>query len=267
MSLSSRKSNYLKILVLFAFTLVMFALYQIYNFYRYKKVFDKQAVEVSDYINVFSDLRKKNVPNNSSDFDSMLTYLDKFEWLVGLLDYGVGYKYDPKTYNLTIYSFGPDRVDDKAEVLIPANGSDKSLVYRSNIKIASDGINNWLWYYGKDVELFSIIIDEDYLCRNYDDPELLNDNGLIEPYLGSILFLNEMKSVDPSIIDRTMSKVVNLQEIEDFDKYTSLSFVRYENNFFSAVCSKELDTTIFNQNLSDYLIEQGIDYAIIPVLE
>ena len=48
---------------------------------------------------------------------------------------------------------------------------------------------------------------------------------------------------------------------------TKISFIRFKNGKFSSVCSEGIDTKVFDIKLKKILIDNKIDYAIIPLIE
>lgn len=243
-----------------------------YNFRKYVSTYNCESSDLAERIESYSIARMDNVPNNEKDFNVMLEWLKKNENIEGILEYGINFKYNNFDQSLSIYSFGIDKIDDdleKPSYSIPTN--------EYSIFNANDSIKDWNFFdtlktRGKDVLLFKVSIDEDYLCRNFVKSNLFSNEKLLIPYAQSYIFYQGNEKVSGELKNQLQKKIAHYKNlinpnIPKLNDSTRLSFIRFKNREFISVCSDDIDVDIFDEELKEFLILHEIDYAIIPILQ
>ncbi|WP_452600690.1 hypothetical protein [Pontimicrobium sp. MEBiC06410] len=241
-----------------------YLLFKYYSFKKYVNIYNDESSILTERIEHYSISRLDNVPSNNKDFNKMLKWLKNNENIKNILEYGINFKYDSFNQSLSIYSFGIDKTDDNLESPSYSTSKDEYSIFSAN-----NVINNWSFkdiFYtkGKDVLLFKISVEEDYLCRNFVDNDLYSGNSLSIPYSTSYVFYQGNHKVSGQLEKKLKEKIRPYKHFEYINDSTKISFIRFKNGSFSTVCSDDIN--IFDVKLKEILISNKIDYAIIPVL-
>jgi hypothetical protein len=250
---------------------VFYAVYKAVVFYQYVKIYNDQVENFSAGIEYYSNIRMENVPNQRRDFDEMITWLRKNSNVEEFLDYGVNFIYNTKDNSLSVYSYGIDKKNDSLNSIIQSSSTGNHQIFGINNVINTWDFRDLFWTYGKDVFMFKIYLNTDYLCRNFIESGLYSNDTLIIPYSQSFIFIVEDKIVKAPEKNNLIRQIKSWRKSEFknkiIDESTELSFIRYKNEHISTVCDPDPFETYFNIDLKVFFQENNIDYAILPILK
>ncbi|WP_303316691.1 hypothetical protein Q4Q34_07760 [Flavivirga abyssicola] len=263
-----RKAYFIIIVVL----LVIYLAYKYHNFKKYVNIYNNESSVLVERIEYYSSSRMDNVPSNKKDFDKMYEWLKNIEETKNILEYGINFKYDSLDKSLSVYSFGIDRGDDNLKKpYYSASASNEYSIFGAN-----DIIKSWNFYdvfntKGKDVLLFKLFLNEDYLCRNFVQNERYLREELSIPYAQAYVFYQGNQRVSKELEKQLKEKVrpykyLIAPSISKLNDNTKISFIRYKDGKFVSVCSDNININIFDTSLKETLINNKVDYAIIPIL-
>ncbi|WP_299884303.1 hypothetical protein [uncultured Lacinutrix sp.] len=243
-----------------------YVLFKYYNFKKYVNVYNNQSSVLTERMEHYSINKLENLPNNKKDFSKMLQWLNNEEGIQNILEYGINFRYDNLDQSLSIYSFGIDKIDDNLKKPSYSTSTDKYSIFSAN-----DAINDWSFWdifdvKKKDVLLFKIVIDEDYLCRNFINSDLYSGKDLSIPYSTSYVFFRGNQKVSGKLEKELKEKIRPYKHFEYLNDSSKISFIRFKDGDFFPACSDNIDSNTFDIKIKDILIDNKIDYAIIPIL-
>ena len=261
-----------RVFLLILLIIITYFGYKYYSFSKYISIYNSEVIALIEEIELYSNIRLENIPNNEKDFNEMLRSLEDSKNVKSILNYGLSFKFNELDKSLSVYSFGVDKTDnnlDKQAFHSASSNEYATLGVREYIKNWS--FNDFLFTNGKDVLLFEVYLDQDFLCRNFADSEIYSGDELLIPYSQSHVFIQGNKRVSKELKKELQEKIrpyKNLisplnQKLNDSSK---IFFVRFKDQKFTSVCSDNLNLEVFDDNLKDLFNKNNVDYAVIPII-
>lgn len=248
-----------------------YVVYKYYNFNKYVNIYNDESATLAERIEYYSISRLDNISNNKKDFNKMLDWLKNIDGIQNILDYGINFKYDSSNQSLSIYSFGIDKADDNLRKPSYSTSDIEHTIFGEN-----DVIDNWSFWdifdtKGRDVLLLKTFIGEDYLCVNYVNSDLFSGKKLLIPFASSYVFYQDNDKVSGQLEKELKEKIRPYKHlvnptIPELNDSTKIFFIRFKDGNFHNACSDDIDLDIFDLKLKEFLINNKIDYAIIPIL-